>query len=138
MAFKVLTASGVPDTEINPTFFQRMADAMGLSFFKYGRVSDAYPQKVDAIASLKIRLARYDETGNGDYLIDVANFAMIEFTHPRHPEAHYHGGDSDTSPGRAWVSGGTSERANTTGQENVRIGGSNRVTTGGFYKREGD
>jgi hypothetical protein len=30
----------------------------------------------------------------------VANFAMIEFMHPRHPQAHYKATDSDGSPGR--------------------------------------
>lgn len=127
----------VPESEVNASFLQKMANAMGLSFFKYGRVAEAYPAKVDAIASLKVRLDKYERTGNTEFLVDVANFAMIEFTHPKHPDAHYTAEDSG-GPGRVWTSGRIDESANTLGRENVRRGGSNRTTSGGFYKREGD
>ena len=32
-------------------------------------------------------------------MIDVANFAMIEYMYPRHPNAHFEATDSDASPG---------------------------------------
>lgn len=129
---------GAPDSEIQPSFFQKMVDAMAMSFFKYGRVADAYPAKVDALGSLKLRMEKYEATGNTEFLVDVANFAMIEFMKPRHPEAHYKPTDSDESPGRVWNSGHTAQTANTLDRENNRLGGSSRSTVGGFYKREGD
>lgn len=86
--------------EVNMDFLQRMADSMGMSFFKYGRIQDAYPTKVNAIESLKQRLAKYEQTGNSDFLVDVANFAMIEATFPAHKDAHYRFTDSNESPGR--------------------------------------
>ena len=92
----------VPATENSEAFHQGMIDRMGVSYFKYGAVADAYPKRVDAIASLKARLDRYDHDGNTEWLMDVANFAMIEFMHPRHPEAHFRATDSKESPGRAW------------------------------------
>lgn len=73
---------------------------MGVSFHKYGEVADAYPDRVSAIESLKVRLDKYLSDGNTEWLMDVANFAMIEFMHPAHPRAHYDPQDSDTSPGR--------------------------------------
>ncbi len=136
MNLNISQTEKVPSSEVSTTFLQRMVDAMGLSFFKYGRVVDAYPIRVDAIASLKLRLAKYEETGNGEFLVDVANFAMIETMCPRHPKYHYAG--SDKSPGRVWASGQTTEEANTVSQENVRRGGSHMRTDGGFYKKEGD
>jgi len=111
---------------------------MAVSFCKYGPVAEAYPAKVDAIASLKQRLERYEETGNTEWLMDVSNFAMIEWMHPRHRAAHFRATDSDESPGRQLVAGGVSQTANTVGRENVRLGGSNLRTAGGFYKSEGD
>lgn len=90
-------------TEVSASFLQRMANAMGMSFFKYGAVKDAYPHKIDAIASLKKRLELYEQTGNQEYLVDVANFAMIEYMEPRHPNAHYDAGDSNKSPGRKFI-----------------------------------
>lgn len=90
----------VPDTEFSQVFTTKMANAMEVSFHKYGPIVEAYPDKIDAIASLMLRLAKYQETGNTEYLVDVANFAMIEFLHPRHKAAHYKAEDSDASPGR--------------------------------------
>jgi hypothetical protein len=89
-------------SEMNYTFLQGMADRMDVSFCRYGPVAEAYPHRVDAIASLKDRLDRYAKTGNTEWLMDVANFAMIEFMHPRHPDAHYRPTDSKESPGRRW------------------------------------
>ena len=93
----------VPGTEFSIPFAQGMADRMSMSFFKYGALALAYPDRVDAVASLKKRLERYEETGNTEYLMDVANFAMIEFMRPRHPDAHFKAEDSKASPGRQWV-----------------------------------
>jgi hypothetical protein len=119
----------VPDSEFSQSFVQGMADRMAVSYSKYGAVAEAYPAKVDAIASLKMRLAFYMETGNTEYLMDVGNFAMIEFMHPRHPEAHYRPTDSAESPGRVWTSGDTTQQGNTHTRENVRSP---------LYKRDGD
>jgi hypothetical protein len=102
-------------------FHGLMDAAMLVSAFKYGEVSVAYPERVNAIDSLRIRLSLYldgmrnpgfgaegeageaeylIEPGNAEYLVDVANFAMIEFMHPAHAQAHYHATDASGSPGR--------------------------------------
>lgn len=91
----------VPASEFSEQFTKGMRDRMAVSYFKYGKVADAYPHKVNAIESLHKRLDRYLETGNTEWLMDVANFAMIEFMHPAHPEAHFRATDSNESPGRA-------------------------------------
>lgn len=87
-------------TEFNEDFVKGMRDRMVMSFYKYGPLTEAYPHKVDAIASLTDRLRKYAATGNTEFLMDAANFAMIEFMHPRHEEAFYKATDSDESPGR--------------------------------------
>ena len=89
-----------PESEFSPDFVEKMENAMGLSFYKYGPVKEAYPDKIDAVESLQVRLERYAKTGNTEFLVDVANFAMIEFMLPRHPEAHFKVQDSQASPGR--------------------------------------
>jgi hypothetical protein len=135
---EITTVRGIPDTEFSPAFVQGMHDRMDVSYCKYGAVAEAYPARVDAIASLKKRLERYEQDGNTEWLMDVANFAMIEFMHPRHPNAHFDATDADRSPGRVWNSGSETDAANTTSRENQRRGGSDRTTAGGFYSREGD
>ena len=120
---------GVPDSEFSIRFVQGMADRMAVSFHKYGLVADAYPSKVDAIASLKKRLELYEGTGNAEWLMDASNFAMIEFMCPRHPSAHFRSTSSDESPGRK-IGDNFTKAANTTNDEAARVGG--------FYKKEGD
>lgn len=102
----------VPASEFSDRFVEYMRNRMLVSFHKYGPVADAYPHKVDAIASLKKRLDKYAETGNTEWLVDAANFAMIEFMHPRHQDAHFQGTDSGASPGRVKLDGVATKRAN--------------------------
>lgn len=87
-------------TEFSFDFTQGMKDRMVVSFHKYGPLANAYPHKVSAIASLTDRLRKYAETKNTEFLIDAANFAMIEFMHPSLEGAFFEGTDSDASPGR--------------------------------------
>ncbi len=96
----------VPDTEFSQKFVQGMANRTVVSYFKYGAVPDAVG-KVDFIASLYKRLGMYAETGNTEWLMDVGNFAMFEFMHPGHPQAHFKATDADESPGRLTVNGET-------------------------------
>ena len=86
--------------DISIRFHQLMDDAMLVSGFKYGAVEDAYPERVNAMESLELRLQKYAETGNVEYLVDVANFAMIEFMCPNHPRAFFKATDAGGSPGR--------------------------------------
>ncbi len=96
----------VPTSEFNVPFIQGMANRMAASWFKYGTHDDNADAKVDFLASLKTRLARYEEDGNTEWLMDVSNLGMIEFLHPSHPDAHFRATDSSESPGRV-VKGGT-------------------------------
>lgn len=98
-----LTASS-PQTEYSVEFIQGMLDRMGVSFHKYGAVKDAYPHKIDALDSMRKRVKRYRETGNKEWLIDAANFLMIEFLLPSQ-EATFRSTSSDESPGRTTVCG---------------------------------
>lgn len=117
-------------SQVSVEFFRGMASRMAMSFEKYGDVKEAYPHKVNAIDSLHLRLEKYHETGNTEYLMDVANFAMIEYMYPAHPKHYFKAEDSAASPGRVDHTGIQSQAANTIGRENTR--------RGGFYKHEGD
>lgn len=110
---KPQTTDEILSTEFSPRFIDLMKARMVMSFYKYGLLSEAYPHKVDAMASCTDRLRKYAETGNTEYLVDAANFAMIEFLHPRHPNAHFEATDDDGSPGRrVLVTGQTDKRNN--------------------------
>lgn len=101
-----------PETEFSWAFVQGMANRMAVSFHKYGPVSEGYPAKVSAIDSLLARINAYVETGNTEYMMDAANFAMIEFMHPSLEDAAFLATDSDGSPGRVSVDGETTYERN--------------------------
>jgi hypothetical protein len=99
--FEIKWPDEVPTTEFNPPFVQGMADRMAASWFKYGTHNANADAGIDFLDSLKTRLARYEADGNTEWLMDVANLAMIEFLHPSHPDAHFRATDSSESPGRS-------------------------------------
>jgi hypothetical protein len=59
-------------------FILGMRRRMEVSYCKYGAVAIAYPHKVNALESLLLRIDKYLESRNSEFLMDVANFAMIE------------------------------------------------------------
>ena len=85
--------------QISEKFIQGMVDRMFTSYYRYGAIQDGFPHKVDAIGCLHMRLKKYEETGNTEWLMDVANFAMIEFILPKHSKAHFRPTESGESPG---------------------------------------
>ncbi len=115
----------LPESEYSPEFLQGMINRMAVSYHKYGKVADAYPSNMHAVHSLIMRLNKYTETGNTEYLMDAANFAMIEFMHPHIPNAHYTPTDSDGSPGRVTNHGIVTHESNTAKRDHL-------------YRRDGD
>lgn len=78
-------------TEYSEKFDEIRQNMMIMSYYKYGPLKDNYGNYkcMNAIENLKIRLQKYIETGNIEYLADVANFAMIEFMNPQIKGASY-------------------------------------------------
>lgn len=114
-------------TEFSDPFVQGMRDRMVVSFYKYGPVAAAYPHKVNAVTSLTDRLRKYAETKNTEFLIDAANFAMIEFMHPSVDGAFFAGTDDDQSPGRRLNKTGTIDK-----RDNATIGTNPASKTAAF------
>lgn len=78
-------------TEYSVAFDDARKKAMVTSFYKYGpaRKNHGEYKCMDAVENLKRRLEKYQETGNTEFLVDVANFAMLEFMFPSIPGARY-------------------------------------------------
>lgn len=78
-------------TEYCEKFDDIRKNMMVMSYYKYGPLKDNYGKykSMNAIENLKIRLQKYLDTGNTEYLADVANFAMLEFMHPSVENAAY-------------------------------------------------
>ena len=78
-------------TEYSERFDEIRKNMMVTSYYKYGSMKDNYEKFrcMDAIGNLEKRLAKYKETGNTEFLADIANFAMIEFMYPSIDGANY-------------------------------------------------
>lgn len=77
-------------TEYSNRFDVLRKNRMETSYHKYGPLKENYGNRlVSAIDNLKKRLELYDQTGNTEYLCDIANFAMIEYMYPQHEKAHF-------------------------------------------------
>lgn len=85
--------------EYNFAFIKKCQGAMVESYHKYGSIKENYRthKTINAVATLKQKLQKYEDTGNTDFLVDVGNYAMIEFTYPQHPGAHYKHTDTGKS-----------------------------------------
>lgn len=83
-------------TEYSEKFDDIRKKMMIMSYYKYGPLKDNYDKFkcMDAIGNMKKRIEKYIETGNTEFLADVANFAMIEFMHPSIEGAKYTPTDS--------------------------------------------
>lgn len=82
-------------------FVSKMKNAIELSHYKYGFASKTYPELAQAYKCLEQRFELYLKTHNTEYLVDVANFAMLEFMFPSFEDSKYKPTDSDKSCGLA-------------------------------------
>ena len=87
--------------DFSEEFVNKMRNAIEMSHYKYGWMSNTYPELAQAVKCIQERLDLYNKTHNTEYLVDVANFAMIEYKHPSYEDAKYTPSDSDKSPGLA-------------------------------------
>ena len=87
--------------DFSEEFITKMKKAMLTSHYKYGYVSQTYPELAQARKCINERLDCYLKTHNTEYLVDIANFAMIEYMYPSFDDATYLPTDSKDSPGLA-------------------------------------
>ena len=105
------TLKSILATEYSTAFDELCKKSMIVGYYKYGSVrKNLNGGYEDVINSLEIRLKAYKETGNTEFLADIANFAMMEFMYPQHPKAHYKPTDSGESPGISGMSSKEIER----------------------------
>jgi len=68
------------------------------SFWKYGPLRDN-TTRCDCFKEARKRIREYRRTGNTEWLMDAANFLMMEFMFPKHRKAHFRPTDAHDSPG---------------------------------------
>lgn len=92
-------------TEYSEEFDQLRKNRMVMSFYKYGPMQTNYGEKlIDALGSMDLCITKYKKTGNTEYLVDAANYAMIEYMYPQHVNGHFEPTDHSGSAGIVGIS----------------------------------
>lgn len=85
--------------EYSKEFDKLRKSRVEVSFYKYGAARDNFGAgRVDAIGSLELCLDKFKKTGNTEYLLDVANYAMFRYMYPL-PGEYFKATDSKNSAG---------------------------------------
>jgi hypothetical protein len=95
--FEPIDIDKLAKTQVSQRFIDLMTNRMVLGTLRYGRWQDNKKNKVkyDRVGSIRKRLDLFEQTGNSEYLVDIANFAMIEFEISDHPNLHFSPKDDD-------------------------------------------
>lgn len=87
------------NNEYSTEFDKLRKSRVEVSFYKYGAARDNFGSgRVDAIGSLELCLDKFKKTGNTEYLLDVANYAMFRYMFPL-PGEYFKTTDSSGSVG---------------------------------------
>ena len=87
------------NNEYSTEFDKLRKDRVEVSYYKYGAARDNFGSgRVDAIGSLELCLEKFKKTGNTEYLLDVANYAMFRYMFPL-PGEYFKATDSTESAG---------------------------------------
>jgi len=75
-------------------FLRYMFNRLLMGRLRYG------PRKAKSgynyVKAIEDKIAKYKETGNTEMLVDIGNYAMIEFGHGEHPNKHFAAEDDVT------------------------------------------
>jgi hypothetical protein len=70
-----------------------MVNRLAFGHYRYGP-----PDALQDYASrLEHAIEKYEETGNLEFLVDAANYCLLETVEPLHPNAHFKSTDSHGS-----------------------------------------
>lgn len=71
-------------------FLQLMHNRLLFGCCRYG---PALKDPLSFLGRMKIAIQQYEANGNTEKLVDVANYAFLEFANPQHKDAHFEADD---------------------------------------------
>lgn len=74
-------------------FFSQCLNRTCMGAFRYGLLNKPGKPKYDRVGSIRKRLDLFEETGNGEHLVDITNLCMLETVEPNHPNFHFEAQD---------------------------------------------
>lgn len=84
-------------TEWSPEFEKLMRNRLIMGALRYGKMGHGKRPKgkpyYDRVKSIRKRLDFYEESGNLEWLVDIANLALLMFEERTHPNSHFESKD---------------------------------------------
>lgn len=107
-------------SEWSAEFERLMRNRLIMGAIRYGRLKAPGKPQYDRVASAIKRLAKYQETGNQEFLVDAANLCVLEFEEGIHPKKHFGAIDEHNEHCRVVASNGYDLEDNSGGFGNPR------------------
>lgn len=73
----------------SPEFERFMRNRLIMGALRYGLIGSTGKPRYDRLAGIEKRMSQYRQTGNLEFLVDVANLALLEFVEGEHPLKHW-------------------------------------------------
>ena len=70
-------------------FEQLMRNRICMGAMRYGGMKKVIQPYGFNTVQIRKRLELYEKTGNAEHLVDVANFALVQFVQQTHPNHHF-------------------------------------------------
>ena len=77
------------DNSIGTLFVDLMNEHTVQGYFRYGTVRTYRDHPISFVTKVMECLKLYDNDGNIEHFVDIANWARIAFHYDRHPRRHY-------------------------------------------------
>ena len=78
-----------------PIFDKLSHNKLIMGFFRYSDPNDPFKPKsnYDFIEAMKNKIKRYEETHNIELLLDISNYAKLEFRKPKYADSYFENED---------------------------------------------
>jgi len=76
-------------TERNPLFNTYRLNRKIMGALRYGLFNDPKKAVWARITAIEEKISLYKSDGNDEHLLDIANYAELEFTEGQHPKKHF-------------------------------------------------
>lgn len=79
------------NSEWSLEFEQLMRNRLLMGAFRYGtlEIKRKIGHKWDLIGAIEKKIKLYNDTGNTEYLVDIANYCLLEYECGVHPKKHF-------------------------------------------------
>jgi hypothetical protein len=97
-----INTANIEQTEWSSEFELLQRHRLLLGAMRYGRILAKGKSQWNRVPGMLKYIKKYEETGNLECLVDVANYCMLEFLESNHPNKHFHSTEDGYHVDKIW------------------------------------